>query len=180
MPAWTLVEGRLGDGLAMRLYLAAHEGRLWSAQLSDDDHPVTPAEFLSHLGSPSAWLRWEHGTGAGLLDAAAMQIGNYFKGRQRVFDLPIEVRGTPFQVRVWSALRKIPYGATQSYGEVAEAIGQPNAVRAVGGANGRNRLPLLIPCHRVVASGGKLGGFTGGVGLKKRLLAHEAGFAALL
>ena len=178
MKSWTLIEGRLYDGLPMRFYLAAHEGRVWSAQLSDDDHPVTASEFLSHLGDPRAWARWKHGTGSGLLDAAAMQIENYFSGRQRVFDLPMEFRGTPFQIRVWKALRQIPFGATKSYREVAEVIGQPNAVRAVGGANGRNRLPLLIPCHRVVASGGKLGGFTGGLGLKERLLAHEARFAA--
>lgn len=172
------MEGRLHDGLPMRLHLAANEGRLWRASLSDDNHPVTTDEFLSHLGSPHVWSRWEHGTGAGLLDAAAMQVENYFKGRLRTFDLPLEIRGTPFQVSVWNALRQIPYGETQSYGTVAMAIGHPEAVRAVGGANGRNRLPLLIPCHRVVAAGGKLGGFTGGLGLKKRLLAHEANFAA--
>lgn len=162
----------------MRLYLAELEGRLLATQLSDDDHPVAEEEFLNLLGNPSAWCRWGHGTSSGLLDAAAMQVENYFKGRQREFDLPIEMRGTAFQVRVWNALRRIPFGATQSYGNVAEAIGKPAAVRAVGAANGRNRLPLLIPCHRVVASRGKLGGFTGGVGLKKRLLAHEADFAA--
>jgi O-6-methylguanine DNA methyltransferase len=77
-------------------------------------------------------------------------------------------------VRVWQQLREIPFGSTCTYGELAATIGHPSAFRAVGGANGHNWLPIFVPCHRVLAVGGKLGGFTGGIGLKKRLLAHEA------
>ena len=174
MANWMEVEGKLSDGLPMRLYLAEHEGRIWAASLHDDVHRKGEEEFLHSLGNPRAWQRWYGGSGSGLLDAAEMQVLDYFAGRQLTFDLPLEFCGTTFQVQVWRELQRIPFGETRSYGDIAEAIGKGSAVRAVGGANGKNNLPLLIPCHRVIAAGGKLGGFTGGLGLKKRLLAHEA------
>jgi len=113
-----------------------------------------------------------------ILQRASRQLAEYFAGRRRQFDLPLLPVGTAFQRRVWQALRQIPFGATASYREIARAIGQPTACRAVGGANGRNPLPIVIPCHRVVAANG-LGGFahsTGGFLLeaKRWLLAHEA------
>ena len=88
------------------------------------------------------------------------------------FDLDLDLRGTPFQLRVWDELQRIPQGEVRTYGELAASLGQPGAGRAVGGANGRNPIPLIVPCHRVVASDG-LGGFTGGLEWKERLLAHE-------
>ena len=97
----------------------------------------------------------------------------YLEGRRTAFDLPLDLRGTEFQLRVWAALRGIPYGETRSYREVARALQRPRAVRAVGSANGANPLPLVIPCHRVVASDGKLGGYGGGLALKAKLLAME-------
>ena len=108
-----------------------------------------------------------------MLDEAVRQAADYFASRRLVFDVPLRLHGTAFQTGVWRQLMAIPFGERRSYGEVAAAIGQPNAFRAVGNANGRNNLPLFIPCHRVIAADGKLGGFTGGIGLKKRLLAHE-------
>ena len=173
MATWMLVEGLLSDGLPMSFYLAEHEGRIWSAGLSDEVHSKSDEEFLVSLGNPRAWRRLDGRTGSSLLEAAEMQVLEYFKGRRLTFDLPLHFRGTPFQIGVWEALRRIPYGETRSYGEIAEAIGKPSAFRAVGNANGRNWLPLFIPCHRVIAAGGKLGGFGCGLGLKKRLLAHE-------
>jgi len=104
---------------------------------------------------------------------AAQQVIEYLEGKRTEFELELDPRGTDFQRRVWSALREIPYGETRSYAEVARRIGRPRAVRAVGTANGANPLSLVVPCHRVIASGGKLGGYGGGLELKKRLLAME-------
>jgi epoxyqueuosine reductase len=105
--------------------------------------------------------------------AAIAQVLEYLEGKRRAFELALDLRGTPFQRRVWQALLEIPYGETRTYREVAAAIGRPAAVRAVGTANGANPVPLVVPCHRVVATGGRLGGYGGGLPLKARLLALE-------
>ncbi len=114
-----------------------------------------------------------------LLTAAAGQIAAYLAGARRGFDLPVDPVGTPFQQAVWAALVRIPYGETRSYAALAAAIGRPEAVRAVGAANGRNPLSIICPCHRVVGAGGSLTGFAGGLAAKRWLLALEAGQAAL-
>lgn len=101
------------------------------------------------------------------------QIQEYLEGKRTEFDLPLDLRGTAFQLAVWTALREIPYGETRSYAAVARSVGRPSAVRAVGAANGANPLALVVPCHRVIASDGKLGGYAGGLELKGRLLAME-------
>jgi len=106
---------------------------------------------------------------------AAKQILEYLDGKRLTFDLDLDLRGTPFQLEVWSALCAIPYGEVRTYAEIARTIGRPKAVRAVGNANGANPLSLIVPCHRVVAAGGKLGGYGGGLPLKKKLLAMESG-----
>jgi O-6-methylguanine DNA methyltransferase len=103
------------------------------------------------------------------------QLKKYLKGELRRFDCPLDMRGTPFEISVWSALKKIPYGQTRSYKEIAEAIGHPKAFRAVGNANGSNAIPLIIPCHRVIESNGGLGGFGHGLKVKKQLLSLEDG-----
>ena len=103
------------------------------------------------------------------------QLGEYFAGERTDFDLPLAPTGTDFQQRVWAALRTIPYGETWSYGRLAEAVGQPGAARAVGLANGRNPLSIVVPCHRVVGSSGKLTGYAGGVERKAFLLDLERG-----
>ena len=108
-----------------------------------------------------------------LLDAAEAQLREYFAGARRTFDLPLAPRGTAFQQRVWAALRAIPYGETRTYGELAAAIGSPNANRAVGMANHRNPIPIVIPCHRVIGANGTLTGYAGGLEIKRRLLALE-------
>jgi methylated-DNA-[protein]-cysteine S-methyltransferase len=107
-------------------------------------------------------------------DDIAKQLRDYFAGALREFDLPLEPVGTPFQQSVWSVLRTIPYGETWSYLDVAQTIGKPSACRAVGAANGANPIPIVIPCHRVIGTGGGLTGFGGGIDLKRRLLALEA------
>lgn len=164
-----LVEGRLWDGLPMRIWIAGHGGKLLHAGLHDDEHPCTEQEFTARCGIPGV----QQG-GDDILQQAAREVREYFAGRRLQFEVPLELVGTPFQVRVWSELLRIPYGQVRSYGELAEVIGAPQAPRAVGSANGRNHLPVFVPCHRVIARGGKLGGYTGGIGLKKRLLAHES------
>lgn len=105
---------------------------------------------------------------------ARRQLQEYFAGERRQFDLPVRLDGTQFQVSVLEALQKIPYGKTVSYGDIARRIGRPKAVRAVGAANGRNPLPIVVPCHRVIGSGGDLTGFGGGIDTKKALLRLEA------
>ncbi|WP_395111247.1 methylated-DNA--[protein]-cysteine S-methyltransferase [Actinomadura sp. SCN-SB] len=105
--------------------------------------------------------------------AVAEQLKAYFDGELTQFDLPYVLLGRPFQMRVWSALRRIPYGETVSYGELAQEIGSPNASRAVGMANGRNPISVIIPCHRVVGSSGDLTGYGGGLERKRYLLDFE-------
>ena len=101
------------------------------------------------------------------------QLREYFAGRRRAFDLPLAPEGTPFRRAVWRVLREIPFGETISYGELARRVGNPKASRAVGSANGANPLPIVIPCHRVIAGDGSLGGFGGGLPAKQALLALE-------
>ena len=103
----------------------------------------------------------------------ATQLERYFAGQLQEFSLPLSLAGSPFQVDVWEALRSIPYGETRSYGEIAEHIGRPIARRAVGAANGANRLAILVPCHRVVGANGKLTGYGGGLWRKRALLELE-------
>lgn len=110
---------------------------------------------------------------AGFFSEALRQLEAYFAGELKVFDLPLAPQGTPFQMKVWRTLQTIPHGQTWSYGQLARAIGQPSASRAVGAANGRNPLPIVIPCHRVVGSNGDLTGFGGGVEIKAALLEME-------
>ena len=101
------------------------------------------------------------------------QIKKYLKGELQRFDCKLDFKGTTFQKKVWSALAKIPYGQTRSYKEIAQSIGYPKAFRAVGNANGRNSIPLILPCHRVIESNGGLGGFGHGIEIKRRLLDFE-------
>jgi methylated-DNA-[protein]-cysteine S-methyltransferase len=107
------------------------------------------------------------------LAMAVAQLQEYFAGRRRQFDLPLELDGTEFQRRVWLNLAEIPYGETVSYAELAMIVGRPHAYRAVGQANGANPIPIVLPCHRVLASGGGLGGYGGGLPMKRSLLALE-------
>jgi methylated-DNA-[protein]-cysteine S-methyltransferase len=111
---------------------------------------------------------------------AAEQLRAYFAGERTSFDLPLAPIGTPFQVQVWWALADIPYGQTESYGRLAARVGQPGAARAVGLANGRNPLAIILPCHRVIGASGQLVGYGGGLDRKRWLLAHEAAVRARL
>jgi methylated-DNA-[protein]-cysteine S-methyltransferase len=114
-----------------------------------------------------------------LLAEAVSQLGDYFASRRREFQLPLDAVGSSFQKRVWAELVKVPYGETRSYSQMAAAIGSPRAVRAVGAANGANPIAIVVPCHRVIGSSGKLVGYGGGLALKKRLLDLESGRGGL-
>ena len=111
---------------------------------------------------------------SGIVALALGQIAGYIDGQRRDFDLPLDLRGTEFQRRMWAAVAGIPYGETRTYAEIALAIGKPKAVRAVGAANGANPLPLVVPCHRVVGSDGSLTGYGGGLDVKRKLLEMES------
>ena len=146
------------------------------------DSPVGPLTLVSDGGSLVGlhFEGWNPAAGAILrsdpvLAMTARQLDAYFDGRLTTFDLPLAPVGTPFQHCVWSALRAIPFGETRSYGQLAEAIGKPSAMRAVGAANGRNPIAIVVPCHRVIGADGSLTGFGGGIERKKFLLSLEQG-----
>jgi len=107
-------------------------------------------------------------------EALAREMDEYFAGRIRRFTVPLDLRGTPFQRQVWQELRRIPYGSTRSYGQVARALGRPSVARAVGQANHRNPIAIVVPCHRVIGTDGKLTGYAGGLDIKRALLDLEA------
>jgi methylated-DNA-[protein]-cysteine S-methyltransferase len=137
---------------------------------------LTRLLFPGHSRPPRAdWTREESP-----FTALRAQLDAYFAGELEAFDLELTPSGTPFQLQVWNALRAIPYGATASYGEIARAVGQPGAARAVGGANNRNPISIVIPCHRVIGSSGSLTGYGGGLDRKRQLLALESGARPLL
>lgn len=101
------------------------------------------------------------------------QLDEYFKGKRKQFNLPLKMEGTPFQKKVWTELSKIPFGKVVSYKDLAKKVGKPKAFRAVGNANGKNKFPIILPCHRVIASNGSMGGFALGLASKEKLLVHE-------
>lgn len=111
-----------------------------------------------------------------MLTQAVQELNEYFDGYRKKFDVPLDVNGTDFQKLVWKALSKIPYGKTYSYSEIAHQIGKDKAVRAVGTANGRNPICIIVPCHRVIAADGTLGGYSGGIEIKEQLLQLEGSF----
>ena len=136
---------------------------LWFAE---GDGATAPADDWSPAKEPAFGLR--------------EQLETYFSGEPIDFDLPLDAHGTDFQLRVWETLRTIPYGTTCSYGRLAELVGQPGASRAVGGANNKNPLAVVVPCHRVIGADGSLTGYAGGVRIKRFLLDLEAGVGSLL
>jgi O-6-methylguanine DNA methyltransferase len=162
-----------------RLFTAAFDSPIGTLRVASTEHG------LAYLGLPraggrgfSGWIRRSAG-GARREEAfapnrdAVRQVLEYLAGKRTGFDLALDLRGTAFQRAVWAALEAIPYGETRSYSDVAREIARPGAVRAVGSANGANPVPLVVPCHRVIAAGGRLGGYGGGLDLKRRLLAME-------
>lgn len=148
-----------------------------------------PAGPLFLAASPKGLVRLEFETRAMKIDSKAIELreskqalapyirelNEYFAGERREFTIPLDLRGTDFQLACWKALLAIPYGETRSYADIARAIGHPRAFRAVGMSNNRNPVAIIVPCHRVIASGGSLCGYGGGLDIKQKLLDLEAG-----
>lgn len=153
------------------IHLAAATGKLCSLTIAVRE-PLAEVSLGKQTGedSPSGM------TNNQVLDLAEQQLGEYFAGQRRVFDVPMLLGGTRFQQSIWARLAEIPFGSTSSYGELARAVGSPQAARAVGGAVGANPIPIVIGCHRILASNRALTGYSGGNGLdtKRWLLQHEA------
>jgi methylated-DNA-[protein]-cysteine S-methyltransferase len=146
--------------------LAVGDGRaLHGLYMQNPKRPIAPAPAWEERAHPFAELK--------------TQLAAYFAGRRQDFDIPLEMAGSPFQRRVWEALRAIPYGETASYGELASRIGVPRSPRAVGVANARNPVCVIVPCHRVIGADGSLTGFAGGLERKRLLLDLEAGVLPL-
>lgn len=145
------------------LKLIASEGGLSAILWENDDPNRVRLGATSKDDNHPVLIETEH------------QLTEYFSGKRRTFSLRLAPVGTEFQQRVWKELQKIPFGETRSYGDLARQIGKPSASRAVGAANGRNPISIVIPCHRVIGSSGKLTGFAGGLEVKARLLAFESG-----
>ena len=139
--------------------------------LVGDDEGLRGLYLPGHRRGPRVGDGWRRDDAA--LAAVRAQLAEYFSGERRAFDLPLAPAGTPFQLEVWDALGRIPYGETRGYGDLARELGRPGAARAVGAANGRNPISIVVPCHRVVGSTGTLTGYAGGLEAKERLLALE-------
>jgi methylated-DNA-[protein]-cysteine S-methyltransferase len=145
------------------LTMVAVDGALSGLYMDEQRHRPPPEVFGTPAGDPAGEP----------FAAAARQLREYFDGERTEFDLPLALDGTAFQCRVWAALRAIPYGRTVTYGQLADRLGQPSASRAVGLANGKNPVSIIVPCHRVVGAGGGLTGYGGGIERKRYLLDHE-------
>lgn len=145
-----------------------HDSPLGRMLITAEGPGITGLHFCNGNTPPGTALRE-----TALLRAAALQLDQYFNGERKRFDLPLDLRGTPFQLRVWRALEEIPYGQTRSYGQIARATGNEKAARAVGMANNRNPIAIIVPCHRVIGADGKLVGYGGGLDKKAYLLELE-------
>ncbi|HEY8283124.1 MAG TPA: methylated-DNA--[protein]-cysteine S-methyltransferase [Chloroflexota bacterium] len=168
-----------------------------NAYLDTTDSPAGPLSFAVDEHDALLWLTFHEGRYERTIEeelarvghdlhqdrtrtaAIRLQLEEYCAGTRRGFDFPLALVGTPWQKLVWRALIEIPFGQTRTYAQVAAMIGRPTAARAMGRANATNRIPLVIPCHRVIGADGSLTGFGGGIHLKTRLLAHEARHAGL-
>ncbi len=157
--------------MTQSVFYSVQESPVGDLFLTSDGEALTGV-YMQDVGErprgTRGWVRSDE-----RLEEARRQLAEYFTGERTEFDLPLRPHGTAFQRRVWTALRAIPYGETSAYGEVAGRIGRPGAARAVGAATGRNPLPIVVPCHRVVGADGSLVGFGGGLDRKRVLLALE-------
>ena len=160
------------------LYYTVFESPVGRLLLAGDSNSLRRISFESSKRSALPQAEWKQNRAA--FAEVIRQLQAYFRGELKEFDLPLAMEGTEFQLRVWNELRAIPYGETISYAQLAERIGNPQAVRAVGLANGSNPIPIIVPCHRVIGSDGSLTGFGGGLSTKKKLLDLESEQLSLL
>ena len=155
-------------------YYDYYDSSLGQILLVANDAALTGLHFVGEKYYPAISADWQRQPDAKIIVAARKQLAEYFAGKRKDFDLTVEPSGTPFQRRVWRALQEIPYGVTENYGAVAKRIGEPSASRAVGAANGRNTISIVIPCHRVIGANGVVTGYAGGLARKTALLRLEA------
>lgn len=148
------------------MYKAYYSSPIGMVEITSDEEHILELEFVENSSEQSQQL-------PSILRDALKQIDEYFKGTRKAFDLNLKVQGTEFQQTVWNQLRKVPFGTTSSYGEIAKAVGNPKGCRAVGGANNKNRIAIVIPCHRIVGADGSMTGYAGGLWRKEWLLNHE-------
>ena len=161
------------SGLGERnLNYTTMESPIGALLLAGNEQGLCFLSFAAKKGAVTPRRGWTENRAP--LVEAMRQLRAYFSAKLREFDLPLCLEGTPFQLQVWEGLRAIPYGETISYGELARRIGKPEAVRAVGAANGSNPIPIIVPCHRVIGSDGSLTGYGGGLTIKEKLLALES------
>jgi methylated-DNA-[protein]-cysteine S-methyltransferase len=154
-------------------YYLMHPSAVGELMLVADEDALTGMHFMRGRQPPAPQAAWVMSRSHPVLQQAQDELDAYFRGRLRRFTVPLAPQGTAFQLRAWDALARIPFGETRTYGEQAVSIGQPSATRAVGMANGRNPIGIIIPCHRVIGAGGALTGFGGGLEAKRYLLALE-------
>ena len=153
----------------MKTFYSYTYGGVGKIEIGTESERITDVHFAKSFVPPSEYSREE----TSLHQKAAEQLREYFEGRRKVFDLPLAPVGTEFQMRCWDALLEVPYGETRSYGDIARAAGSPKGFRAVGMANNRNPVAIIIPCHRIIGSDGKLVGYGGGLDIKVFLLELE-------
>lgn len=158
----------------MTTYYTYFESQIDPILLTSDGTALTGCYMVEHKHGPDVAAEWVASDDVAPFAEAKRQLTAYFAGERTEFELPLAPQGTEFQHRVWAELARIPFGTTLSYGELARRIGNPNASRAVGLANGRNPISIIVPCHRVIGANGKLVGYGGGLPRKQALLAHEA------
>lgn len=162
------------------LYFEHMDSPVGTLTLAADDTGLRHIEFPEnrHPVSRERWIPGARGRAAEVLRETRAQLDAYFAGERTTFELPLHPAGTAFQVQVWTTLARIPFGSTWSYRDLAHAVGKPSATRAVGAANGRNPLPIVLPCHRVIGADGSLTGFGGGLPTKAALLQLEGALPA--
>lgn len=158
----------------MTTFYTYYESPLGQILLMATDAALTGLHFVGEKYYPGVSPDWRRNDDIAIMQSAAVQLDEYFAGRREAFDLALEPIGTEFQRKVWHALTKLRFGETLSYGQLAQRIGNPNAVRAVGAANGRNPISIVVPCHRVIGANGTLTGYAGGLARKEALLRLES------
>lgn len=149
------------------LYRAYYKSPIGEVEITATESEIRSLEFVKGKKKAKAT------TVSPALKACLKQLDEYFRGERRIFELMLRLEGTEFQCDVWQALLDVPYGATASYADIAKAAKRPKAVRAVGSANGANPISIIVPCHRIIATGGGLGGYGGGLDRKEWLIEHE-------
>ena len=157
----------------MTTYYALHDSPVGALLLVSNGKAITDLHITSGKHVPAVDPGWVRDDGQAVLRQACRELDEYFAGRRRTFSVALAPRGTEFQKLAWTALLQIPYGETRTYGQQAHAMGRPTAVRAVGAANGKNPIGIIVPCHRVVGADGTLTGYAGGLGNKAFLLKLE-------